>query len=100
MKDSEFVVQAVVYWKLKAVYPIVRGEYKIPPTPGLPGCRLDVAVFDEGHNLLFSVEVKKNPNGYATAQGNRYEKLTGKPCYYIRGMEQAENVVSIVKERS
>ena len=98
-KVSEFEVQAVVYWKLKSYFNNVRGEYKIPRTATTPGCRLDICVLDEDDNILFSIEVKKNPNGRTVSQGHRYEALTGKPCFYIRGMEEAENVLEILKGR-
>jgi hypothetical protein len=90
---SEFEVQALAYWNLKKFFPHVRGEYKIPKDGDTPGARFDIAIFDSKKELRLVLEVKKNPNGTATAQGERYAALVGVPCLYVRGMNGAYNVV-------
>lgn len=94
---TEFEVQSLAYGILrKHLYPsyLVRGEYKFP------GCRCDIAIFkahqDKDPTLVCVVEIKKNPETWATSQGERYETLLGVPCVYVRGGEQAYKVLSMV----
>lgn len=94
---TEFEVQSLAYGILrKHLYPgyLVRGEYKFP------NCRTDIAVFkahkDQEPELMFVVEIKKNPSGAATAQGERYEDLLNVPCIYIRGVDEAYKVLQKV----
>ena len=94
---SEFEVQALAYGILrKQLYPeyLVRGEYKFEK------CRVDIAIF-KPHltmepTLQCVVEIKKNPNGHATAQGERYTSALNVPCIYIRGGEDAYKVMEKV----
>lgn len=95
---SEFEVQALAYGILrKQLYPnyLVRGEYKFDK------CRVDIAIFKANSSdepeLKCVVEVKKNPNGYTTSQGNRYTAELGVPCVYIRGGEDAYKVMEKVE---
>lgn len=95
---SEFEVQALAFSILrKNLYPeyLVRGEYKFP------GCRVDIAIFkahkDKEPELKLIVEIKKNPMSYATSQGERYTHLTGVPCVYVRGGQEAYKVVELVQ---
>lgn len=95
---SEFEVQALAYGILrKNLYPeyLVRGEYKFDR------CRVDIAIFKttedrENPILKCVVEIKKSSTGYATAQGMRYEEELGVPCIYIRGGEEAYQVLEKV----
>lgn len=96
---SEFEVQSLAFGILrKHLYPnyLVRGEYKFTK------CRADIAIFkahkDKEPELKLIVEIKKSKNGTSTAQGLRYQELTGVPCVYIRGGEDAYNVINIVSE--
>lgn len=94
---TEFEVQALAYSILrKALYPgyLVRGEYKFD------SCRPDISVWKanqkEPPELKFVIEIKKNPSGEATAQGERYTQLLNVPCIYLRGKEDAYKVLSKV----
>lgn len=96
---SEFEVQALAYGILrKHLYPkfLVRGEYKFD------GCRVDIAVFktnfEKEPTLKLVIEVKKSAQGTTISQGERYEKILGVPCIYIRGVEDAYKVLSLVHE--
>ena len=95
---SEFEVQSLAFGILrKNLYPeyLVRGEYKFP------GCRVDIAIFkahkDKEPELKLIVEIKKNPAGTATAQGERYTHLLGVPCIYVRGGDDAYKIVQLVQ---
>lgn len=92
---SEFEVQALAYGILrKNLYPkyLVRGEYKFDR------CRTDIAIFEAAEEPILRcvVEIKKNPYGEATAQGTRYEAELGVPCIYIRGGQEAYQVLEKV----
>lgn len=97
---SEFEVQALAYGILrKNLYPkyLVRGEYKFDH------CRVDLAIFEATSDrdnpiLRCVVEIKKNPNGFAVAQGERYSKELGVPCIYIRGGDEAYHILDAVGE--
>ncbi len=96
---SEFEVQALAYWNLKKAFPIVRGEYKVKrPEFGRLGARLDIAIFDKKAQLRLIIEVKKSVRSFSTRQATRYSELTGVPCMYIRGWEQAFEAVGLVKQ--
>lgn len=94
---SEFEVQSLAFGILrKNLYPeyLVRGEYKFP------FCRIDIAIFkahpDKEPELKLVLEVKKSHKGTTIAQGNRYESLLKVPCVYIRGVQDAYDVISLV----
>lgn len=96
-KWSEFEVQSLAFSILrKNLYPdfLVRGEYKFPT------CRVDIAIFksfpDKEPELVLVVEVKKSSEGTSTAQGERYTHVTGVPCVYVRGAQDAYKVVELV----
>ncbi len=93
---SEFEVQAHAYWCLMAAFPLVRGEYKFPPTEHSAGARVDLAIFDSRGNLALVIEVKKSEGSHSESQGERYSRVTGVPCMYIRGMEQAKCAPELV----
>ena len=94
---SEFEVQSCAYGILKKNLPeeyCVRGEYK------LPYMRADICIWkktETGHDLILVIEVKKNPNGNATAQGERYSNICLCPCIYVRGFKDAYRVLDLVK---
>lgn len=95
---SEFEVQALAYGILrKNLYPnyLVRGEYKFET------CRFDIAIFkahpDKEPELKVVLEIKKSPKGHSISQGERYESAAGVPCVYIRGGEEAYQVLQKVK---
>ena len=97
-KWTEFEVQSLAFSILrKNLYPeyLVRGEYKFP------SCRCDIAIFkahkDKEPELKLIVEIKKSSIGTATRQGERYTHLTGVPCIYVRGGEDAYKVVELVQ---
>lgn len=94
----ESEIQFVAYSKLKPVFPSAVMEYRIPKVNGVRGARLDIAIFDESDNLILIVEVKRSIKSRSTLQGERYTKLTGVPCIYIRGLQQAEISDRIVKD--
>lgn len=94
---TEFEVQSLAFGILrKNLYPeyLIRGEYKFTKM------RADIAIFkahlDKEPELKLILEVKKNPNGEYTAQGERYTSLTGIPCLYIRGYNDAYKVLEII----
>lgn len=94
---SEFEVQALAYSILrKNLYPdyLVRGEYKFPKS------RVDIAVFkahqDREPELKVIIEVKKSSNSRSTSQGEKYTEITGVPCVYVRGGEDAYNILNLV----
>lgn len=96
---SEFEVQALAYSILrKNLYPnyLVRGEYKFQT------CRFDIAIFKAHKNsdpeLKVVLEVKKNSKSKTTSQGERYTSVAGVPCIYIRGGEDAYNVLKLVHD--
>lgn len=96
---SEFEVQSLAFSILrKNLYPdyLVRGEYKFP------GCRVDIAIFkahkDREPELKAIVEVKKTQNGVSENQGQRYTHLTGVPCIYCRGADDAYKIIEKVQE--
>lgn len=95
---SEFEVQSLAFGILrKNLYPsyLIRGEYKFDK------CRVDIAIFkahpDKEPELKLIVEIKKSPNGHATAQGERYTHATGVPCVYVRGGSEAYKVLELVQ---
>lgn len=94
---SEFEVQALAFGILrKQLYPtyLVRGEYKFEK------CRIDIAIFkahkDAEPELKCVVEVKKTANGTSFSQGERYTNELKVPCIYIRGPDDAYNVMDKV----
>lgn len=96
---TEFEVQSLAFGILrKNLYPeyLIRGEYAFPKM------RADIAIFkahkERAPELMCIIEVKKSSNGYETAQKTRYEDLTGVTCVYIRGYEEAYDVINRVKE--
>lgn len=96
---SEFEVQALAFGILrKNLYPeyLVRGEYKFPTA------RVDIAIFkahkDQEPELKLVIEIKKSPHGTKTTQGERYEHITGVPCVYIRGGDEAYKVLEKIKD--
>lgn len=99
-KISEFEVQALAYWELKRHFPIVRGEYKVAKDKGSGqrGARLDIAIFNSNEEMKLIIEVKRANKGTTTRQSLRYAELTGVPCIYIRGLQDAENAVDIVNQ--
>jgi len=101
VKYSEFEVQALAYWRLKAVFhDNVRGEYKVKRREeGKFGARLDIVIFDNQGKMALVIEVKKSDKGYKETQGIRYAELTGCPYMYIRGIEQADNAVELVTKK-
>ncbi len=102
---SEFEVKALAYSILrKALYPkfLVRGEFKFPKTQEVRGCRLDIALFLPGIEkqapvLILAIEVKKGIKSRSEKQGKRYSELLQVPCIYIRGKEDAFNVLNLVQ---
>lgn len=96
---SEFEVQSLAFSILrKNLYPdyFIRGEYKFPY------CRVDIAVWKPTDdrskaNLICVLEVKKTANGKSTSQAERYNQLLNVPVIYIRGSEDAYNVLALVK---
>ena len=110
-KISEFEVQALAYWELKKVFPIVRGEYKVAMSQeelkkipldenGNRGrrvhARFDIVIFDSKEEMKLIIEVKKSAESNSFKQADRYMELTGVPCIYIRGMKEAEDAINIV----
>lgn len=96
---TEFEVQSLAYGILrKHLYPqyLVRGEYKFDK------CRTDIAIWkankDADPELKLVLEVKKSTTGTSTSQGLRYEELLGVPVIYIRGVDDAYKVLSLVQE--
>lgn len=94
---SEFEVQSCAYGILKSTLSeeyCVRGEYK------LPYMRADICIWKkspEGHQLILVIEVKKNPYGTATRQGERYENICQCPCIYVRGFKDAYEILDLVQ---
>lgn len=96
---SEFEVQSLAFAILrKNLYPdyLVRGEYKFDH------CRVDIAIWKPTEdkreaNLVCVVEIKKTANGTNTTQSEKYQKLLGVPCIYIRGGSDAYNAVELIK---
>ena len=99
-RPSEFEVQALAYWNIKQQYPKTRGEYKIPKDKdnGIRGARFDIVIFDSLGDMKLIIEVKKSSVGKSSKQGNRYSELTGIPCIYIRGAQQAKHALEIVNK--
>lgn len=94
---SEFEVHSLAFSILrKNLYPdyLVRGEYKFDTR------RVDIAIFkaypDREPELKLVIEVKKSPLGTRTAQGERYSLITGVPCLYVRGGDEAYKVLDLV----
>jgi hypothetical protein len=107
---NEFEIQAEAYSLLRAAGYLVRGEFtfrnKNPPywhetkqrmVRGRGG-RFDLVILDQENEILLIIEVKKYAQGKGNSRGTYYELLTGKPCIYVRGMEEAENVVETVRK--
>lgn len=111
---TEFEVQSLAYSILrKALWPkyLVRGEYFVEkgnkeethPLSISNGCKLDIAIFtpfnekNEVPKLVLAIEVKKGTKSISTKQGERYSKILGVPCIYIRGKEDAYEVLQLVK---
>ena len=113
---TEFEVQALAYGILrKALYPefIVRGEFFFPrgkksildPTRHKvqSGYKIDIVIFRPGIDKIpplpiLLIEVKKGIKSISITQGERYQKELGIPCIYIRGKEDAFNVLQLVQE--
>lgn len=90
---TDFEVQALAYSILrKNLYPtyLVRGDYKFN------ACRVGIAVFkahkDKEPELMVIVQIKKN-----MSQADQYSKILGVPTVYIRGGDEAYNIVSLVQ---
>jgi len=103
---TEFEVQSLAYSILhKTLYPkfIVRGEYFFPKTEIQRGCKLDIAIFLPGKykdppKLILIIEVKKGQKSKSEKQGKRYsDRLNGIPYLYIRGKEDAYNVLNLIQ---
>lgn len=101
---SEFEIQAEAYMRLKDFYgPFVRGEYCIPKDPncGTRGARFDICLIDTSGIPYLVLEIKKrkqNKKGRPLKQIIRYQNLVPCPVLCIRGMAQAQNIVSTVQQ--
>jgi len=99
---SEFEVQALAYNRLTTEFLDyhIRGEYKFKHEDGT-GSRVDIAIFKPILNaepkLVLVLEVKKNPDGWSSKQGERYSSKLDVPCVYIRGLDSAKDVCNLVR---
>jgi len=112
LDPTEFEVQCVAYMNLKKEFSVVRGEIVLKVgkryrrSSGLKapqdtrGVRADIALFDNDNNLKLIIEVKRHEDKNTGPQEKRYEQAMGVPVVPIKGMEQAEDVCSIVKKYS
>lgn len=96
---TEFEIQATAYVNLVNAGYIAYGEYihflhMLAPR----NIRTDIAIFDKEDNLRLILEVKRNSQSKAKAQAIRYHEATGVGVIYIRGMDDARNVVEIVRK--
>lgn len=108
---TEFEVQALAYGILrKALFPefMVRGEYCfkrdknneiLPLSSG--ACFIDIAIFRQEKERtipkpVLLIEVKKGTKSVCEKQGKRYSTLIGVPCVYVRGQQEAYNVMTKV----
>lgn len=107
---TEFEVQAEAYNLLKQSGFLVRGEYAYYDPDFVyyrrgekrigRGARFDLVILDCMGDVILIIEVKKTRREYSssTIRGDKYQKMTGKKCIYIRGMQEAKDVVSIVEK--
>jgi len=99
---SEFEIQAEAYYRLKEVYPIVRGEFYCKDPDGYRDAQFDILIKDKNKVFIAVIEVKRRLKGkpeYQMKQIKHYERLAKCPLVLIRGMEQAKNVVEILHNR-
>jgi hypothetical protein len=99
---SEFEIQAEAYYRLKQVYPIVRGELYHKDPEGYRDAQFDIVVKDENGLFIAVIEVKRRLKGkleHQMKQIKHYERLAKCPVILVRGMEQAKNVVEMVENR-
>lgn len=92
--DSEFEVQAWLYWMLKQAGLTVKGEVKQPflNDGKRSACRFDLVVFDGGFAKAI-IEVKSSPIRHKTSleetrQCSRY-RCYGVPVIFVYGMDGA-----------
>lgn len=98
-KLTEFEIQAEAYFRLKQVYSNVRGEYRLKDTYSKRYGIADLVILNNQEFPILIIEIKralKRPS--RTNQCQRYEDISGCPAILIQGMEEAINVVQIVKE--
>jgi len=98
-KWAEFEIQACALWILRRRYPNTRGEVVCKTgTKNRRGARFDLVVFDENEQPLLIIEVKNSGDGTKPSKCSHYEELTGLPSIHIWTMEQAKDIVAIVRE--
>jgi hypothetical protein len=104
-KQSEFEVQAYLWFSLRNLGINARGEVKVkfPDGGKRSRCRFDVAIFEDGFlsgilEVKASVTKHKSERGWlGTRQGVRYNSF-GVPVRIIYGQMQAESFVEEVKQ--
>ena len=94
---TEFEVHAISYLKLKDTYKNVRGEYHFKKD-GKQAARFDIVILNDNKEIEVVIEVKAKHTNKSDYQQYKYGRLTGKPVLYIRGLKQAEDSVSMVRQ--
>lgn len=98
---SEFEVQSYLYSSLLALGWKVRGELKTR----CRSCRFDLVVFDDQNKPVRIIEVKRRKSRINAAkrgdrrQAARYREF-GIPVDLVRGMEEAERYIEVVRSGS
>jgi hypothetical protein len=96
---SEFEIQAEAYIRLKDAIGSrqCRGEYRVPKKDGKKGARFDIVILNENLVPVLVIEVKRASYGMPPKCLIRYSELAGCKAICIRGMDEAKNILEIVK---
>lgn len=97
IRVTEYNVQHIAHNELSKHYNNILGEVKIKP-PGKRGVRLDLVVFDDNGDALFSVEVKRDRVSRHT-KTRYYEEILGVPNYIVGGIEQALDAYNCIQRQ-
>ena len=99
-KYSEFEIQTIAYSNLINAGYNVRGEYRYwyKDNEKIKSAIFDIAVFNENHELILIIEVKRSDKTSSIRQAERYTKISGIKTIYVRGIADACNIVSTIKQ--
>ena len=80
------------HYQLKAQVKLMRGF-----NGSTRGARLDMAILDKRDGrIILVIETKRSPGSTATAQGERYGRMTGARVLYLRGIKACQGCLPAV----
>ncbi|MCK5612036.1 type I restriction enzyme HsdR N-terminal domain-containing protein [Candidatus Pacearchaeota archaeon] len=107
---SEFEIQAVCFFLLHKAGYLVRGEVKITLKGKEKNCRcgrFDLVIFNhDTKSMVLVIEVKKigslmcsNSGSSYPDQIERYEEMSGCPCFLVCGIKEANEIIGRMERR-